>query len=208
MLSTDFSGVLRLVSASLEVPVSAALIAALGITAVMLGSLAGEALTERLRLKVKLPWLVDQIRAPDADIPELIQSGGLLKRQKAALLELTAHPSLTAQMREALAAQLLFKEQSHYDNLLRITDTVVKLGPSLGLLGTLIPLGPGLIAMGQGDTYTLSLSLLTAFDTTVAGLAAAAVAYVISGIRRNWYENYAVLLETLMLCILSREESK
>jgi biopolymer transport protein ExbB/TolQ len=75
----------------------------------------------------------------------------------------------------------------------------------LGLLGTLIPLGPGLIAMGRGDTYTLSLSLLTAFDTTIAGLAAAAAAYVVSGIRRNWYENYMTLLETLMLCVLSRE---
>jgi biopolymer transport protein ExbB/TolQ len=208
MLSTDFGGVLRIISESLQIPVSAALIGVLGITAAMLGSLVGEALTERLRLKVRLPGLVDQIREPGADIPELIQTGGLLKRQKAALLELTAHPLLTAQMREALAARLLFEEQSHYGAVLRITDTVVKLGPMLGLLGTLIPLGPGLIAMGQGDTYTLSLSLLTAFDTTVAGLAAAAAAYVISGIRRRWYENYITLLETLMLCILSREETE
>lgn len=41
----------------------------------------------------------------------------------------------------------------------------------LGLLGTLIPLGPGIIALGQGDTQTLSTSLLTAFDTTIAACA-------------------------------------
>jgi biopolymer transport protein ExbB/TolQ len=194
------------ISGSLAVPVFIVLAAALALTVIMAGTLAGEVLTERLYLKVKLPQLVDQIRDAETDIPGLIQGSGLLKRQKAALLELTAHPLLTHPMREALASRLLFEEQSHYDNVLRVTDTIVKLGPMAGLLGTLIPLGPGLIAMGQGDTYTLSLSLRTAFDTTIAGLAAAAAAYVISGIRRHWYENYMTLLETLMLCILSREE--
>ena len=57
-----------------------------------------------------------------------------------------------------------------------------------GLMGTLIPLGPGLIALGQGDTKTLSDSLLIAFDTTIAGLVAGAIAYVVSGIRKSWYE--------------------
>jgi biopolymer transport protein ExbB/TolQ len=207
MLPSNFSDLLRVVSASLAVPVFIVLAAALALTVVMLGTLAGEVFTERLRLKVRLPQLVDEIRAPEADIPWLIQASGLLKRQKAALLELAAHPQLTHPMREALAVRLLFEEQSHYDNVLRVTDTIAKLGPMLGLLGTLIPLGPGLIAMGQGDTYTLSLSLLTAFDTTIAGLAAAAAAYVISGVRRSWYENYMTLLETLMLCVLGKEEA-
>lgn len=75
----------------------------------------------------------------------------------------------------------------------------------LGLMGTLIPLGPGIIALGQGDTYTLSTSLLMAFDTTVAGLACAAAALIISTIRKRWYRNYMSMLETLMECTLEAE---
>ena len=75
-----------------------------------------------------------------------------------------------------------------------------------GLLGTLIPLGPGLIALGQGDTKTLSESLLIAFDTTVAGLVSGAVAFVITAIRNRWYEKYMVGLETIMECILDVQD--
>ena len=74
-----------------------------------------------------------------------------------------------------------------------------------GLMGTLIPLGPGLIALGQGDTKTLSSSLLIAFDTTVAGLISAAVSYIISSVRNRWYEEYMVNLETVMECILEEQ---
>ena len=80
-----------------------------------------------------------------------------------------------------------------------------------GLMGTLIPLGPGLLALGQGDTKTLSDSLLIAFDTAVAGLISAAVAYIISAARKSWYEQYMVGLETVMETILeeqSRENSR
>jgi biopolymer transport protein ExbB/TolQ len=76
-----------------------------------------------------------------------------------------------------------------------------------GLMGTLIPLGPGIIALGQGDTQTLSNSLLTAFDTTVAGLASAAVASVVSMVRRSWYKDYMSMLETVAECVLETEKN-
>ena len=74
-----------------------------------------------------------------------------------------------------------------------------------GLMGTLIPLGPGLIALGQGDTKTLSDSLLIAFDTTVAGLISGAVSYVISGVRKSWYEQYMIGLETIFEAVLEEQ---
>ena len=60
----------------------------------------------------------------------------------------------------------------------------------------------GIIALGQGDTYTLSTSLLTAFDTTIAGLVAAALAIVVSAIRRRWYREYGSVLEALCTEVL------
>ena len=119
---------------------------------------------------VFMPAIVDKIRSGETTAQETITDGKLLKRQRNALLEITKHPELTNAMRESLAVRLIAEEQSVYDKRTNWSDMTAKLGPILGLLGTLIPLGPGIIALGQGDTYTLSNALLTAFDTTVAGL--------------------------------------
>ena len=151
---------------------------------------------------------MDQLNTTDnkVQIDRCIESSELLYRQKVALKELVMHPDITPLMRESLAVRLLQEEQSFYDRRLKISDVIAKIGPMLGLLGTLIPLGPGIIALGQGDTITLSSSLLTAFDTTIMGLIAAAVAIVISTIRSRWYANYMSVLETLMECILEVEK--
>ena len=74
----------------------------------------------------------------------------------------------------------------------------------LGLMGTLIPLGPGLVSLGQGDTLTLSSSLLIAFDTTVAGLVVAFVTFIITRIRRRWYDNYLSALDASVTTILEK----
>ena len=130
----------------------------------------------------------------------------LLKRKRNAILELLYHPDITPLMRESLAARIVEEEQNVYSRRIRISDIIAKIGPILGLLGTLIPLGPGIIALGQGDTITLSSSLLTAFDTTILGLLSAGTAMVISTIRKSWYNNYMSVLETLAECILEVEK--
>lgn len=137
---------------------------------------------------------------------EAIRKSRLLKRQRNALLELLSHPDITPLMRESLAARIMEEEQNVYSRRIRISDIIAKIGPILGLLGTLIPLGPGIIALGQGDTITLSSSLLTAFDTTILGLISAGTAMVISTIRKSWYNNYMSVLETLAECILEVEK--
>ena len=155
-----------------------------------------------------MPWLIDEINytTDTAGIDRCIRNSKLLVRQKDALWELIAHPDVTPLMRESLAVRLIQQEQAFYDRRLKISDVIAKIGPMLGLLGTLIPLGPGIIALGQGDTITLSSSLLTAFDTTIMGLIAAAIAIVISTIRTRWYTDYMSILETLMECILEAEK--
>ncbi len=68
------------------------------------------------------------------------------------------------------------------------TRTMVRIGPILGLMGTLIPMGPALLALTQGDINTLATSLIFAFGTTVLGLLVGGVAYVITTIRQHWYD--------------------
>lgn len=65
---------------------------------------------------------------------------------------------------------------------------IIRIGPGLGLIGTLIPMGTGLAALGQGDMTKLSSDLVIAFTTTVVGLAAGILAYFFYTVRRRWVE--------------------
>ena len=67
-------------------------------------------------------------------------------------------------------------------------DFITRLAPMLGLMGTLIPLGPGLAALGDGDVKILSTAMSVAFDTTVLGLLAGMTGFVIARLRRRWYD--------------------
>lgn len=64
---------------------------------------------------------------------------------------------------------------------------ITRLGPTLGLIGTLIPMGPALFGLAQGDLGAVAENVRVAFATTVAGLAAGAVSFFASTVRRRWY---------------------
>jgi len=191
------------ISSCLLMPTIAILLLFLALSVIELGGLLVETLTERRRMKVNVPELVDAFQGKDAgEIIEEIENSRLFRRQKAALGELIKHSNLPAASLQALARRLLAGEELHYARITTRTDLVARLGPMLGLMATLIPLGPGMIALGQGDTKTLADSLLTAFDATVSGLAAAGVAFAISRLRKRWYEDYLSSLEALMESLL------
>lgn len=204
---TILGKVLHSMTSVLQIPVVIILILFIAAILVAIGWIISEYMNEHKHMQVQLPKLLDEIRAGEQPIEEIIETSGLLKTQKEALIEITKHSDFNDLMMESLAANLLEREQERYDAKLKPTDLLSKLGPMFGLLGTLIPLGPGIIALGQGDTMTLSQSLMTAFDTTIAGLIVAAIAIVISTIRRGWYNNYMSVLETVMDCVVEMEKN-
>lgn len=67
------------------------------------------------------------------------------------------------------------------------TRMLVRAGPALGLMGTLIPLSPALTGLASGDTATLSHDLRIAFSVTVVGLLIGAVAFGLSLTRDRFY---------------------
>lgn len=203
-MSTVFHNVLRAVSGAMELPVVILLILLLAFAVFSVGWIIAEFFSEHRHMKEDLPALLEHLRNNETDLEAAIAESKLNRRQKATLQELTQHPDFTRPLLDDLADNLLEQEQAHYDHMIKFTDLASKLGPMLGLLGTLIPLGPGIIALGQGDTYTLSVSLMTAFDTTVAGLCIAAVCMIVSTIRRRWYAAYMADLETLTSCVCER----
>ena len=64
---------------------------------------------------------------------------------------------------------------------------ITRLSPILGLMGTLIPLGPALSGLANGNMQALSGNLIVAFTATVVGLLVSGVAYGMGLARRVWY---------------------
>jgi biopolymer transport protein ExbB/TolQ len=67
------------------------------------------------------------------------------------------------------------------------TRFLVRVGPALGLMGTLIPLSPALEGLAQGDVTTLADNLRVAFSITVLGLLIGAIAFGLSLVRDRLY---------------------
>lgn len=78
---------------------------------------------------------------------------------------------------------------------------MVRVGPTLGLMGTIIPMGPALSALSQGDLETLSNNIIIAFTTTVVGLAVGITAYFLSLVRNRWVNEDIKDLEYFTECI-------
>ncbi len=202
-MNSSLSSVLHMIGQALLIPCLLILMGFMAISVWELGSIIVEYFMERRKIKSNIPILIKNISTSDKEnIGKLIDESLLLRRQKKVLHILLEAENMSKASLTALAQRLLATEEDYYECATMLTDLTVKLGPVFGLLGTLIPLGPGIIALGQGDTATLSTSLGVAFDTTIAGLISAAICYVISGIRKHWYNDYIITIETIMISIL------
>lgn len=201
--SLPVSSTIHMISSALKIPTIMVLIIFVVIVVFELGSLTMEVILERRKAKQNITEIVSNIHGKSIPEMQTIMRGSyLLKRQKAALQELLDYCQSVPSAGETLARRLLSTEELQRQKIVSVTDVIVRLGPMFGLMATLIPLGPGLIALGQGDTKTLADSLLTAFDATVVGLATAGVAFVISRLRKRWYEDDMISMEAIMERIL------
>ncbi|PCJ31707.1 MAG: flagellar motor protein MotA [Gammaproteobacteria bacterium] len=75
------------------------------------------------------------------------------------------------------------------------SDFLARIAPMLGLMGTLIPLGPGLSALGSGELSILTTAMSVAFDTTVLGLLIGIAGFVLGRVRRRWYDTALTTME-------------
>ncbi len=191
------------VSASLLYPVLFLLVAATVASVSLAGAVASEWL-ERRRLLPLLPQ----------DMPSLLQKKDLERELawfvsgnvRQYLLELEDILKTGKPIEEVIEAMLQRRCMALEKSMdkLRI---LIRLGPSLGLLGTLIPMGTGLAALGQGDMTRLSADLVIAFTTTVTGLATGSIAYVLHTFKRRWIDEDVMLMEVATEIMASRNSN-
>ena len=87
----------------------------------------------------------------------------------------------------AMRQRLLSDFEIEADKDLAVSKTLGKMGPMLGLMGTLIPMGPALVGLSTGDIASMAYNMQVAFATTVVGLFAAAIGFVTQQVKQRWY---------------------
>lgn len=171
------------IAAALKVPVHIAALAVLALLAVELGRMATES-WRRVR--------------PGSRPVEQLATGAMADPGRAALLGRAAPGPLTEQAVLDLAAAAHAGRGEPIENALadyelgiqrRLDRTrlLVRAGPALGLMGTLIPLAPGLGALGQGNFSQLAGDLKVAFAATVVGILVGMVAFALTLVRTRVY---------------------
>lgn len=185
------SDILYWISTGLLVPVIVLLIVLFGRALLLVGSFYGQYLsirkTEALlrnELNALTPATVTELAAK---LPE--KSSSLVMSYIRQVLE--AHDS------PAQVQRLLANFEIAADKDLAISKTLTKLGPILGLMGTLIPMGPALAGLASDDIASMAYNMQIAFATTVVGLVAGAVGFLTQQVKQRWYLQDMTNLEFL-----------
>lgn len=207
MESLYLGDILHTVTYGFLIPDMVILVLLILYTVFQAGSFAVEFFGERRHFKLVMPDFLNALdRASADDIPHAIEESGMLKDQQDVLKSVYDNRHLPSESRFGLAQRQIYNLSSHYARISGRVDAAAKIAPMFGLMGTLIPLGPGIVALGKGDPAALSSSLLIAFDTTVAGLMAAAFCFLIARVRKRWYDDYMMAVKTASSSLLEKLE--
>ena len=179
------------IAEALEVPVLILTVLALAVVLVELGGFFVELSRRRRRDITRLRSVAESTRRV------LVEGAGVerarrelsavawsvsMGRTLARLVDDWGKPDAESMMSKALVEQ-------DFVSLRRLERTriLVRVGPALGLMGTLIPLSPALAGLAAGDVQELSDNLRVAFSVTVIGLLIGAIAFGISLVRDRLY---------------------
>ncbi len=77
--------------------------------------------------------------------------------------------------------------EAGYERELERSRFMTKVAPMLGLMGTLIPMGPALAGLACGDIANMAYNMQIAFATTVVGCVSAGIALLIYSVKKHWF---------------------
>lgn len=126
-------------------------------------------------------WLQEG-RVLDTDPSRRAELPGTLGAMLADIQALDANQALHHGGLENVVAEYEEKLRHGFDG----PRALVKIGPSLGLIGTLIPMGTSLAAMAGGNLGAMAGQMVVAFTSTIIGLSTGTVAYGLVALRQGW----------------------
>jgi biopolymer transport protein ExbB/TolQ len=118
----------------------------------------------------------------DADEPRIVK----LPLAPRALLRDAQREQASGSLRDGGLENLVAAHDERIRRALLGPRALVKIAPSLGLLGTLIPMGSSLAALASGNLEAMAGQMVVAFTTTIIGLGAGTLAYGVATARQSW----------------------
>ena len=106
----------------------------------------------------------------------------------------------------ALREKLLGDYEIAADKELGQSKLLVKIGPMLGLMGTLIPMGPALVGLATGDIGSMAYNMQVAFATTVVGIVIGAIGFITLQVKQRWVADDMNILEYVVESLNERSE--
>ncbi len=189
--------ILNWISASLMLPDIVLLLAAMLFALVELGGFCSTWLM-LLRQRRKRDELMTLLRAEKELTPEQLRHG-IFACHLAELNQLDWDP--------VHCEKRIFDFSQTYEHELERARFMMKIGPMLGLMGTLIPMGPALAGLASGDIKSMAYNMQVAFGTTVVGIFVAGVGLLLYSVKRHWFADEIASLQYALDLKLRRESS-
>jgi biopolymer transport protein ExbB/TolQ len=182
------------------IPVIILLLLAFGWSLVLLGHMYG-AFAGRLKNRPRIKLLMEEIKKrPFHSIKfEQILEGKSLLLKNLLLMKAVDWNFIHG---EKIISDFELRLQGDLDGPIML----MRLGPMLGLMGTLIPMGPALVGLAAGDLAAMALNMRIAFSTTVVGIFIGAIGFVVQLIKKRWFKEDGEILQYIF--DLACEEQK
>jgi biopolymer transport protein ExbB/TolQ len=169
--------ILNLIATALLIPTIIALIFLFIRALLLIGSFYGN-YADRAKFKKNIKPILLDIEKGDNNVK--------LKAQKRHIMSKYLHKMFAIDWRGLEAEKLLSEMQRDYKKQLEPLKILMRSGPMLGLMGTLIPMGPALAGLASGDISSMALNMQLAFSTTVLGIFIGLTSFVLLEVQKRW----------------------
>lgn len=184
----QITNVLYWLSTGLMIPVTLFLIFFFVRSIIMIGGFYGHYIT-RNKVNVKINRQIDS-----CTVEQVMQSVADQSVRRSALAAALTRIGENRD-RGVMMDKILGDYEIVADKELAQSKLLVKIGPMLGLMGTLIPMGPALVGLATGDVSSMASNMQVAFATTVVGIIIGAVGFITLQVKQRWVADDMNILE-------------
>lgn len=115
---------------------------------------------------------------------------------------------LTNPASEAYANFLISNFENEAEKDTSLSKLLSKIGPILGLVGTLIAMSPALVGLSTGDISGMAYNMQVVFATTVVGLVISGVGLCTLQFKQRWYARDVNNLDYVSSILIENTEQK
>ena len=109
---------------------------------------------------------------------------------------------------EAYADYLAAQMEAEASNDVNLSRLLTKLGPVLGLIGTLISMSPALVGLSTGDISGMAYNMQVVFSATVVGLVISVVGLFTQQLKSRWHQQDISRLEYVSSQYIDKHEKE